>query len=77
MKESTIDQLKPGDLFSFSTRKNSKKYSVSRPALIAENPCVITDKFIGAPKDQIGKYLILVDKCRQLIEAGDTKIFIH
>ena len=66
-----VESLLKGDIFSLNQRKNAKLFQIKLIEKI-EPP-----RFKSIPEGMEGKYLIVLEDCRQLILAGSIECFIH
>jgi hypothetical protein len=66
--------LKSGMTFCITKRSNARRYTVSETAKKPVDK--ITDKY-KCPANFVGKYLIILDNCRQLILEGERVVYLQ
>jgi len=72
----TASDLKPSNTFSLTKRKNAKKFTVSSTCDKAID-VIGGPSYRNPPKDQIGKLLIILNGCGQLVLDPKQEIFLH
>lgn len=76
--EKEAQHLNPGDTFTFSPRKNAKKYQVhSGPAHGEAVEEIGGPRWKGSVPDGMkGKLLVILQNCRQVVLDKEEKVFV-
>lgn len=74
MTHKTAKELQPGETFTLTTRKNAHQFTVANQSDAIEK--IGGPGYINPPADQIGKYLIIVGNCRQIVLPPDADVYV-
>lgn len=74
--EKKVKDLIAGETFSMKSRKNAKRYTLSTTA---KDPLMVIKppEFRNPPEHQIGKMLVILKGCGQLILDPEHQVIIH